>query len=121
MISNVMRTHDWSWQVVGITPNALEVYKRDHWRHKAGNAIQRAHVTDRKDMIRHIFDREIPMSESELLDYWIIGFQLTKLYSQQKVRIQTVYLPFGISLMLMVCSAIEARVLNSPFVMKENF
>ena len=71
MISNVMRTHDWSWQVVGITPKALAVYKCDDWRHVAGNKIQRAHVTDRKDMVRHILEREIPKSESELLDYWI--------------------------------------------------
>ncbi len=75
MISNVMRTHNWSWQVVGITPTALAVYRRDNWRHISGNAIQRAHITDRKDMIRHIFDREIPMSDSELLDYWISADQ----------------------------------------------
>lgn len=71
MLSNVMRSHDWSWQVVGITPDALAVYKRDGWRHVSGNNIQRAHFTDRKNMVRHVFERDIPMSADELLGYWI--------------------------------------------------
>lgn len=71
MLSNVMRSHDWSWKVVGITPNALAVYERDGWRHVSGNNIQRAHVTDRKDMVRYVFERVAPMSADELLDYWI--------------------------------------------------
>lgn len=72
MLSNVMRSHEWSWKVTGITPNALAVYKRDEWRHKSGNNIQRAHLTDRKDMVRFVIIRDTPMSKEELLDYWIL-------------------------------------------------
>jgi hypothetical protein len=71
MLSNVMRTHEWSWKVIGITPNALAVYKHDEWRHKSGNNIQRAHLTDRKDMVRWVIKRDTPMSKDELLNYWI--------------------------------------------------
>jgi hypothetical protein len=71
LMTPVTRGHDWSWRVSGITEEALKIYRDDGWRHLAGNGIQRAHVVDRADMVRHVFERDDPMTKEELLSYWI--------------------------------------------------
>ena len=67
----VMRAHDWSWKVIGITPEALAIFKANGWRWVANCGIERAHLTDRCVMVRHILDGDIPMTLDELMDYWI--------------------------------------------------
>jgi hypothetical protein len=58
-----------AWRVVGITSDALEVYKAAGHRRVSG--IERAHLTDRNKMIRYIFERDQPLTYEALFDYWL--------------------------------------------------
>lgn len=60
----------WSWRVIGITPEALLKIKEMDFKIKAHSGITRAHLTPRAEMTDYVFDREIPLTASELLTYW---------------------------------------------------
>ena len=59
VISELMYSEIYAWRAVGITRAALDIY------HRAGRnrvkGIERAHLTDRAVMVRHILYREAPL------------------------------------------------------------
>jgi len=61
----------WSWQVIGISPSALALFREAGWKRPTVNRIQRAHLIPRAEMVRHIMNRDEPMIEEALFDYWI--------------------------------------------------
>lgn len=68
VISELMYAEPFAWRVVGITQAALAAY-RDAGKNKV-QGMERAHLTDRFKMIRHVLERNEPMSSEELFQYW---------------------------------------------------
>ncbi len=68
VMSELMYSEAYAWRAVGITRAALEIYHRAGRKRVQG--IERAHLTDRAVMVRHILDREVPLSRGELFTYW---------------------------------------------------
>lgn len=68
VLSELLYAEPVAWRAVGITRAALDAY------HQAGKnkiqGIERAHRTDRSKMIEHILDRDEPMTQNDLFDYW---------------------------------------------------
>lgn len=68
VMSELMYSEAYAWRAVGITRAALDIY------HRAGRnrvqGIERAHLTDRAVMVRHILYREAPLSQDDLFTYW---------------------------------------------------
>ncbi|EKU75841.1 hypothetical protein [Sphingobium yanoikuyae] len=68
VISELMYSEIYAWRAVGITRAALDIY------HRAGRnrvkGIERAHLTDRAVMVRHILYREAPLPKDDLFTYW---------------------------------------------------
>ena len=68
VISELMYAEPFAWRAVGITRAALDAY------HQAGKnriqGIERAHLTDRFKMIVHVLDRDEPMTQDDLFNYW---------------------------------------------------
>lgn len=68
VLSELMYADPSAWRAVGITRAALAAYYRAGKKRLTG--IQRAHLTDRKDMVEHILNREYPLSQHDLFSYW---------------------------------------------------
>ena len=68
VLSELMYADPSAWRAVGITRAALDAY------HQAGKkritGIERAHLTDRKEMVEHILHRDEPLSQDALFSYW---------------------------------------------------
>jgi hypothetical protein len=54
MLTGLMGSRPWSWRVIGITRNALEVFARNDFQRPAGK-IQRGHRDDRASTARALF------------------------------------------------------------------
>lgn len=58
---------EFPWRVVGITPGALEILASNDYKYVKGQ-ICRAHLVDRIDTARAVFDISEPLSEDEFFD-----------------------------------------------------
>lgn len=67
-ISELMYADPFAWRAVGITRAALDAYLQAGKKRIKG--IQRAHLTDRKEMVDHVLDRDEPLSQEALFSYW---------------------------------------------------
>lgn len=68
VISELMYADPYAWRAVGITRAALQAYNQASRDRIKG--IQRAHLTDRKDMVDYLFDQPHPWSQADLFKYW---------------------------------------------------
>lgn len=68
VITELMYAEPCAWRSVGITRAALDAYTKAGKNRLQG--IERAHLTDRFKMIRHILDRDEPLSHDDLFSYW---------------------------------------------------
>lgn len=71
LMTTIMSRQRFSWRVVGITPAALAQFKLQENRYKPRCGITRAHITPRADMVKHVLDRDEPLSQFELMRYWL--------------------------------------------------
>ncbi len=67
-MTEMMYAEPFAWRAVGITTAALAAYAEAG--HRPIKGVERAHLIDRAQMIAHIFDRDEPLGEGELFDYW---------------------------------------------------
>lgn len=59
-----------SWRVVGITPAAARIVAEGR-PNLTKSGIQRGHLTDRRDTIAAMFERDAPMGCDEMFAFWI--------------------------------------------------
>ena len=63
IMTALMGGKKWSWRVVGITKDALQVYANQDFKQKSHSSIQRAHIKDRKDMYGELLSRKYEINE----------------------------------------------------------
>lgn len=70
MLTALMGGAEWSWRVVGITPQALELLAENNYKYVLGK-IRRAHLVDRFATARAVFEQPKPLSENEFFKlFW---------------------------------------------------
>lgn len=68
VFTEMMYAEPFAWRVVGITTAALAAYAEAG--HRPIKGVERAHLIDRAKMVAHVFERDEPLTESELFAYW---------------------------------------------------
>lgn len=71
LMTNIMSRNSMSWRVVGITPAALAQFREQNGKYVPGCGITRAHITPREKLVAHVMERDVPLSESEFIRYWL--------------------------------------------------
>ena len=62
LLTALMGGADWSWRVTGITAGALEMLASNNYKYVKGK-ICRAHLVDRIDTARAVFEISHPLTE----------------------------------------------------------
>jgi hypothetical protein len=70
LLTALMGGAKWSWRVVGITPAALQLLAANNYRYAKGK-VCRAHMVDRIDTARKMFEDARPLSEDQFFSmFW---------------------------------------------------
>jgi len=71
MLTGLMGSRPWSWRVIGITSDALDIFSKNDFKRPAGQ-IQRGHRDDRASTARALFfERDIPMPLDEFFEFFL--------------------------------------------------
>ena len=66
ILSTLFSTNPNSWRVVGITPEALEVFKKHNFKKVSGMGINRSHLIQRHSYYKNLLNMEIPSQQ----EFW---------------------------------------------------
>ena len=66
ILSTLFSTNPNSWRVVGITPEALEVFKKHNFKKVSGMGINRSHLIQRHSYYKNLLNMEIPNQQ----EFW---------------------------------------------------
>lgn len=96
LLTGLMAAKEWSWRVIGITPEALEVFAEHDFRRPAGK-LQRGHVVDRVVTARELFQLEKPATIDEFFQTFLKNDQTVLMTNEQnrhrKVASTLQYIP----------------------------
>ena len=82
LLTGLMSAKEWSWRVIGITPEALEVFAEHDFKRPAGK-LQRGHQVDRVVTARELFQREKPENIDEFFHTFLKNDQTVLMTNQQ--------------------------------------
>jgi hypothetical protein len=83
MLTGLMGARPWSWRVVGITSEALEIFATNNFKQITGQ-VQRGHYNDRASTAQLLFlDRSIPMPIEEFFDVFLTRDQTVLMTKEQ--------------------------------------
>lgn len=72
ILTALMGSHNWSWRVVGITPQALKIFKdNDFKKIPSGGGITRAHITSRKSTCEDLIKSNKIFSPDDFINKWL--------------------------------------------------
>lgn len=70
VLSTVMGRRSWSWRVVGITPAALEALASARFHKPKEVKLERAHLVDRIQTVRHLMNLPQAATYDYFASYW---------------------------------------------------
>ena len=70
ILSELLGSYENAWRVVGITENALNVFKEYSFRRESGMGINRSHIIDRKTTYTYMLEGPL-MECDEWWDYYL--------------------------------------------------
>lgn len=71
VITQLMGGRDWSWRVVGITPNALQQFQKQGFARVAGGGITRAHIVGRQATCEILIRHENALDVNSLFNLYL--------------------------------------------------
>lgn len=73
LLSTLFSINPNSWRVVGITPEALEIFKKYEFQKKSGMRINRSHITQRFGFYQSLLNPENKISGAE--EFWNLYYE----------------------------------------------
>lgn len=73
LLSTLFSINPNSWRVVGITPEALEIFKKNEFKKKSGMRINRSHITQRFGFYQSLLNPENKISGAE--EFWNLYYE----------------------------------------------
>jgi len=109
MLTGLMGSKPWSWQVVGITPAALDVFAGNEFR-KPSRELQRGHIHSRSSTAEALFSPEDPMPLGEFFDFFLERDRTVIMLNSENPsrgsRPVPCYYPIDLSLGLFPCGSL---------------
>ncbi len=73
LLSTLFSINPNSWRVVGITPEALEIFEKHEFQKKSGMRINRSHITQRFGFYQTLLDPKNKISGAE--EFWNLYYE----------------------------------------------
>ena len=105
LLTTMMAGQPWSWQVIGITPRAFEVFASNGFKTRS-QRIHRGHRQSRADTAKAVFGRDKPMALEEFFEYFLRNDETVLMTPEENKANATGlpdYIPIDRALGLFVC------------------
>lgn len=94
VLTHVMGNQQFSWRVVGITREALQIFKDNNFKRKTRSGITRAHRIPRIATVETVIKCEKPLTIEEFFSVWIAGDETVFCASGQNKKEIPDFIPF---------------------------
>ena len=82
LLTALMGSMPWSWRVIGITPEALDLFKQNNFK-RPPRLIQRGHQINRIETARKLFAGPAPAKLDEFFDIFLKNDETVLMTSEQ--------------------------------------
>ncbi|OGT00542.1 MAG: hypothetical protein A3F73_06990 [Gallionellales bacterium RIFCSPLOWO2_12_FULL_59_22] len=82
LLTALMGSKPWSWKVVGVTPEALDLFKQNNFK-RPPRLIQRGHKINRVETARQLFDRPTPIMLDEFIHIFLKNDETVLMTAEQ--------------------------------------